>query len=135
MNRSGYEYNSEADHNLWRGAVASAIRGKRGQEFLREMLATLDAMPEKKLIAGDLEDKEGSVCSIGAVGKARGVDMSSIDPEDSLTVAGTFKISDALTREISWENDDGYSEDETPEQRYVRMRSWVESQIVSKGEI
>ena len=38
----------------YRGAVKSAIRGKRGQAFLREMLAALDAMPEKRLSAGAL---------------------------------------------------------------------------------
>ena len=56
MSRSGYV---DGDDDQWasiryRGAVKSAIRGRRGQAFLREMLAALDAMPEKRLIAGDL---------------------------------------------------------------------------------
>jgi hypothetical protein len=56
MSRSGYTEECEDNWQTirWRGAVKSAIRGKRGQAFLREMLAALDAMPEKRLIAGDL---------------------------------------------------------------------------------
>lgn len=57
MSRSGYSEDYDGDHwdlIRWRGAVASSIRGKRGQAFLREALAALDAMPEKKLITGDL---------------------------------------------------------------------------------
>src|SRR5262245_16738600 len=34
----------------WRGAVHAAIFGKRGQAFLTELLAALDALPEKKLL-------------------------------------------------------------------------------------
>jgi hypothetical protein len=46
MSRSGYsDDHSEWDLIRWRGAVASAIRGKRGQAFLRELLVALDAMP------------------------------------------------------------------------------------------
>lgn len=57
MSRSGYSDDYDGDNwdlIRWRGAVTSAIRGKRGQAFLREALAALDAMPEKQLIAGDL---------------------------------------------------------------------------------
>lgn len=55
MSRSGYTEDCDGwDLIRWRGAVASAIRGKRGQAFLREALAALDAMPEKQLISHDL---------------------------------------------------------------------------------
>ena len=55
MSRSGYHDGIDQwDLIRWRGAVASAIRGKRGQAFLREMLDALDALPEPKLIAHDL---------------------------------------------------------------------------------
>ena len=100
MSRSGYTEDSENDWALicWRGAVASAIRGKRGQAFLREMLAALDALPEKRLISEDLERADGQVCALGSVGKARNLDMSEMDPEDPDTVAGKFNISLALER-------------------------------------
>ena len=52
MSRSGYsDEGSSWDTIRWRGAVAAALRGKRGQQVLAEILAALDAMPEKELIA------------------------------------------------------------------------------------
>lgn len=133
MSRSGYVNDLEAWTSIcWRGAVKSAIRGKRGQAFLQEMLAAFDAMPEKALIAHDLE-KGGAVCAIGAVGAARGVDMSQLDPEDYDTIAGVFGISHALTREIFDLNDEptwlDSSQAEAPCKRFDRMRTWVERHI------
>jgi hypothetical protein len=131
MSRSGYTDGWEDNWQtiMWRGAVESAFRGRRGQAFLKEMLEALDALPEKKLVDSALEEN-GAVCAMGAVGKKRGVDMSKIDPEDSATVAGTFNIAEAMAREIAYENDECfYNNTETPEKRFQRMRSWVESRI------
>jgi hypothetical protein len=128
MSRSGYsDDNDQQQINLWRGAVASAIRGRRGQAFLKEMLAAFDALPEKRLIDADLEH-DGCVCSLGAVGRARGLDMSDIDPEDFEGVAGAFGLPESLAREVMYLNDDHYR-CETPEERFVRMRAWVVKQI------
>jgi hypothetical protein len=110
----------------WRGAVASAIRGKRGQAFLREMLTALDALPEKRLIPHELE-QYGEVCALGSVGKLRGMDMSQIDPEEYEQVATAFGIPECLAREIEFENDDCYSQ--TPEDRYAYIYRWVERQL------
>jgi hypothetical protein len=130
MSRSNY--NDDCDDNwqfiCWRGAVTSATNGKRGQAFLREMLDAIDALPEQKLVVGELE-ADGAVCAIGAVGKKRGVDMSKLDPEDIETVAGTFGIPDALAREIVYMNDEWGSHKEKPEERYYRMRRWVKASI------
>lgn len=129
MSRSGYSDDYEEQWALirWRGAVASAIRGKRGQAFLREMLAALDALEQKRLIKNDLV-REGEVCAIGALGVARGVDMSEIDPEDRDTVAGRFGIPLSLASEVMYMNDEWhYRED--PETRFARMRAWVVSEI------
>ena len=133
MSRSGYSDEYGDDDNsgyLYRGAVESAIKGRRGQAFLKEMLAIMDAMPERKLIAHDLE-KNGAVCAIGSVGKARGVDMSKLDPEDADGVAAVFGIAPALAREIVFENDDdfGFALGETPEHRFERMRKWLLAKI------
>lgn len=142
MSRSGYvdDCDEQWQFALWRGSVASAIRGRRGQSFLKEMLASLDAMPVKRLIAGDLVAPElvpcshwglfetESVCAIGALGKARGIDMSSMDPEDAATVAGAFNIADCLAREVVCLNDEHY-DPETPERRFERMRAWIVSEI------
>lgn len=132
MSRSGYSDDFDDHWSLirWRGAVTSAIRGKRGQAFLREMLAALDALPEKKLIADDLE-ADGCVCAIGAVGKARGLDMSELDPYDRETVAARFRIPYSLACEIFFENDgDFFLREESPESRFIRMRQWIESQLI-----
>ena len=46
MSRSGYGDDiGQWDLIRWRGAVQSAMCGKRGQAFLKEMLAALDALP------------------------------------------------------------------------------------------
>lgn len=139
MSRSGYhddDYDPWATIR-WRGAVASAIRGKRGQAFLREALAALDSLPAKRLIANDLIVTEGdgglaeeaNVCLIGAVGLQRRLDMREIDPEDNETVAGAFGIPHALACEIMWTNDEGAWSKETPEDRFLRVRAWVISKI------
>lgn len=131
MSRSGYSDDCEQwDLIRWRGAVNSAIKGRRGQAFLKEMLAALDGVADGKLIAGELE-QDGAVCAIGAVGKARGLDMSAIDPHDRETVAGQFGISSALAAEIVYMNDEWFYGNEAPEARFARMRKWVASQIVS----
>lgn len=83
MSRSGYSTDlDDWDLIRWRGQVASAIRGKRGQKFLVDLLAALDALPQKSLIVDELQE-EGQVCAIGALGLSRGLDMSKIDPEDA----------------------------------------------------
>jgi hypothetical protein len=132
MSRSGYseDFDDYWQLILWRGAVASAIRGKRGQAFLKEMLAAMDALAERKLIAHELE-MDGAVCALGAVGKARGLDMKKIDPDEKDMVACAFGIAGALAAEIAFMNDEGvgYWVNEAPEARFARMRRWVESQI------
>ena len=130
MSRSGYtdDMDDPWAHIMWRGAVASAIRGKRGQAFLREMLAALDALPEKRLIEEELAHA-GEVCAIGAVGKAGNVPMESIDPEDYGAIAAAFGIAEAMAREIMFMNDEGTMRREAPEERFARMREWIVSQI------
>ena len=124
MSRSGYsDYIEQWVLIRWRGAVRSAIRGKRGQVFLRDVLGALDGMPEKRLIASELES-EGEVCTLGAVGKQRGLDMLELDPCDHEAVAQVFGIAHALACEIMYENDEG-GWSETPEQRWTRMRAWI----------
>jgi hypothetical protein len=166
MSRSGYDY--DGCYDTWAsiryyGAVKSAFRGKRGQAFLKEMLAALDAMPVKELVANvlintgrgeshpgydpadhnpivggdELVDEKGNpfpigaVCAMGAVGKARGLDMTDIDPNDPPSVAGAFNIAETMAREIADANDDFYKP-ETPAQRWVRMRKWVENCIIKE---
>jgi len=137
MSRSGYSDCLDTWPLIrWRGQVASAIRGKRGQAFLRELLAALDAMPEKKLIAHDLKDASGQVCTLGAIGVARGVDMTALDPEEPEQLGIAFGIAHQLVAEIEYENDEGTYPLEAPEWRWQRMRAWVANQLrgVTTGE-
>lgn len=112
MSRSGYIDEGDNDWRwvMWRGAVNSAIRGKRGQAFLRELIAALDAMPEKRLAAESLVTTDGEYCALGVVGAARGIDLESLDPDDWEQVAKAFGLADAMVREIVYENDDAVDE-------------------------
>ena len=95
MSRSGYRDDYDDDDgalNLWRANVDRAIGGKRGQSFLREMAAALDAMPVKELVADEVVRDSAHVCAMGAVALARKLDVSKVDPEDPGTVADTFGI-------------------------------------------
>lgn len=133
MSRSGYSDDCEQWSLIrWRGAVSSALRGKRGQAFLRETLAALAALPEKKLVAEELES-EGAYCTLGAVGKARGLDLQKINPGDQEAVAEQFDISHAMACEIMFINDD-FEWSETPEQRWHRMRNWVAAHILEDAQ-
>ena len=132
MSRSGYSNDGELwDLIRWRGAVKAAIRGKRGQAFLAELLAALDAMPARRLIAEFLVCEQGDVCALGAVGKARGLPaLDLLDPEEHDLLGNVFGIAPALVAEIEYLNDDddGYCT-EAPEDRWRRMRAWVVKQI------
>lgn len=137
MSRSGYSDDCDGWALIrWRGQVASAIKGKRGQAFLRELVAALDAMPDRRLIAHDLQKfrytpvgavNEG-VCAIGSVGARRGVDMTALDPEDPDGIANAFGIAHQLVQEIEYENDEAWYHD-TPEHRWQRMRDWAASKL------
>lgn len=166
MSRSGY--NDDCDDYLalgrWRGMVASALRGKRGQAFLRELAAAMDAMPEKRLIADELQF-DGEFCALGVVGSARGIDMANIDPEDYDQVANAFGLAACMVQEIVFENDEAFSADEyvdvpvfgpvrpfypeygrhyvtvrqprkdSAEARWAHMRAWVQRHIDASGPI
>jgi hypothetical protein len=107
MSRSGYSDECDGwDLVRWRGAVASAIRGKRGQQALREIAVALDSLPTKELAAESLVTSDGAYCTLGALGRARGLDMSPLDPEDRASVAHAFGIAEALAAEVMYLNDD-----------------------------
>lgn len=130
MSRSGYTDDLDnGDLNLWRATVARAMNGKRGQAFLREMLAAMDAMPDKALISEQLVTDKGECCSMGAVCIARRLDVSNIDYEDGSDVAELLGIASSMAKEIAYENDEcgpaRWEGSETPQARFVRMRAWI----------
>ena len=139
MSRHGYhdDCDNEWASICYRGAVASAIRGKRGQAFLRELRDALDAMPVKRLIAQQLENAAGEVCALGCAGKARGLSMEGIDVTDGEVLGKMFGIAEALAREIEYENDEVWLYGvggPTAEQRWQHVRTWVDRHIKATGE-
>jgi hypothetical protein len=130
MGRHGYH--DDCDDTLalgrWRAQVKSAIRGKRGQKFLRELVAALEALPEKRLVKGTLQSEEGGVCAIGSVGVKRSLDMKEFDPYDAEGLGETFDIAHQMVRAIEYENDEGAYK-ETPEERWERMLKWAMSRL------
>jgi hypothetical protein len=135
MSRSGYVDDFDDYWQLirWRGAVNSAISGKRGQAFFRDLIAALDALPEKKLIANELVAPDGCVCALGALGNARALDFKEVDPEDYERVADLFNIAQALAREVVFVNDEQAIYPETPEQRFDRVRTRAEQQLKAES--
>ena len=134
MSRSGYtdDFDDGLAAGRWRAQVRSAIRGNRGQSFLRELLAALDAMPVKQLIAEELVTADGQCCTIGVVCKSRGIDVSRVDYEDPESVGKVVGIAHQMAAEIEYMNDEcgPWDHEETSVERWQRMRNWVESQLV-----
>jgi hypothetical protein len=144
MSRSGYTEDCGDDWALirWRGAVNSAIKGRRGQALLREMLSALNAMSVKQLHAHELvrhppafipPETQTQVCALGCVAQTRGMIVDKVDLDDSDAVARVFGIAPALAREIVWINDERLPRWlESPEERWRVVRKWVEEHIAKE---
>lgn len=139
--RSGYDDGCDGWELIrWRGAVTSAIRGRRGQAFLHELRDALDAMDQKELIEGYLEDG-GKVCAVGCVARARGM---LVEGAEELN-ADTLDVANALVREVMFVNDDDWGiwsefdrvkhkdiptwQADIRRRRWERVRRWVDRQI------
>jgi len=128
MSRSGYSDEYEGSElAMYRGQVASAIRGKHGQALLTELGAAMDAMPVKSLIADNLEE-DGEYCALGVVGAARGINLEELDPEETHEIGQAFNIAHQLAAEIAYINDEWGSTQESSEARWGRVRAWVAEQ-------
>lgn len=128
MSRFG---DSDCDNNyyfLWPSVIQRGIQGKRGQAFLTELVDALDALPTKELITGDLV-LEGNCCALGAVALSRGTDVSWVDPLDHRGVAKALGTLYTVANEVAYQNDEMGHVDETPAQRWVRVRKWAVEQI------
>lgn len=136
MSRSGYSYDSE-NLAMWRGAVKRAAQGKRGQAMLRKLVAALDAMPKQELAAHSFQSDCGP-CTLGALAQFLGLDTSDLEPHneydevDRDATGRIFDIAPALAAEIMYLNDEAPVNNESPEQRWKRMRAWAENTLAGK---
>lgn len=136
MSRHGYQDDiDQKDFAMWRGRVASAMRGKRGQKMLRDLRDALDAMPEKRLVSRVLQTSDGDSCALGRLASYKGHDLTKHEGDDesdlfdlNTELAGLFNVAECLIQEVEYMNDDGAYK-ETPEQRWERMRRWVDRHI------
>lgn len=109
MSRSGYSDDIDNwDLIKWRGQVASAIRGRRGQKLLHELAQAMDAMPVRELYPNELKTADGQFCALGVVGNARGIELEKLDAEDHCAIADAFDIAHQLAQEIAFINDEAF---------------------------
>ena len=131
-------YTDEEDHpgqfELWQANCERSLRGKLGQQELRELRAALLEMSDKRLILVALQEEDGGVCAVGAYAKYKGFDLSIFDPEEETAEVG---IEAGMPRLVAWKvvevNDLQFSH-LTEEQRYEKMLAWVESKIEKVGQ-
>ena len=132
MSRSVYSEDLDQwDMIKWRGQVKSAMRGKRGQKFFRDLISALDTLPQQRLVSSTLKDTEGEVCALGALCAQRGIDVGASEDEydfDADWTAEQLDIATQLVQETVHENDEGAWQ-ETPEDRWKRMRRWAERNL------
>lgn len=136
MSRSGYSEDYE-DCELFEQAVFRAICGRRGQALLKDMLAALNALPHKRLIANELISTRGEVCAIASVMIARGIATDGYHFDDdpyncAERIASKLNIATSLAQEIQHLNDE-VCECKTPEQRYEYIHSWVRQHIFEEA--
>lgn len=128
---------------LWENWLTRAINGKRGQAALRDLEEALLALPEPRLIEGDLIDHAGEVCALGALALYKTNGLPRLRANMRLYKAReeyyTAEASGSalfgqkelgLARTIAWtiaEENDINGRHETPEQRFRRILAWVRS--------
>jgi hypothetical protein len=127
-------------YELWHANLRRAMQSKRGQAFMQELLEALDALPQKRLIQGAME-QSGEVCALGAVGLKRGMELDGLDSRDHDEIADAFGISSMLAQEIAYWNDQGMEAcllgltdgggwtENSPEDRFTFVRAWVVARL------
>jgi hypothetical protein len=137
-NRSNYDL-GQSPEDVWgyvryRGAVKSSISGRRGQEFLKELLKTIETLPKKELAVGAFLDSDGCACALGALALKRGHNPDELagchymEPE---RLAVFFGVATALVREIMFENDAALElfADRDRRRTWLRIHNWLNRNI------
>lgn len=128
---------------LWQANCRRSLKGKKGQSALRELEAALLALPEKRLIANKLQDRQGEVCALGALAKYKNHEMAVAetteddewDDEWDYDIDGSmeeFGVSLGMPRMVAWKVvalNDIELEGLSPESRYERVLAWTQRQI------
>jgi hypothetical protein len=100
---------------------------------LQSLVAALDAMPEKRLVSSVLQDDDGEVCVLGAALKYANKECPVSDDDfDKEWTAGQLGIAVQLVQETVFTNDECGC-NETPEQRWTRMRRWAALNLVGNS--
>src|SRR5271169_5049168 len=97
---------TEIKYELWRANLRRTMQSERGQAFLQELLEALDALPQKRLIQGAMQQGR-EVCALGAVGLKRRINLGGLDSRNHDELAAAFGISSMLVQEIAYWNDQG----------------------------
>lgn len=161
--RIGYSEDEDfaGQFELWQANCRRSLQGKKGQAALRELEAALLALPDKRLIEGEMIDKDGDVCAIGALAKHKGRDLLAephVGDPDEFGGDGEMEeigVELGMPRLVAWKvvckNDieiRGHYQTlpgpyrwpqefpqayvpVTPETRYQKMLAWVRQQITS----
>lgn len=153
--RIGYSDDEEygGQFELWQANCRRSLKGKVGQAALRRLEAALLALPDKRLIAGDLVDDEGGVCAIGALALHEDkitddmralseCDMEDVGVELGMPRLVAWKVVEMNDLQFNgldlvflegperWPAERPYAHvPVTPEVRYERMLAWVREQI------
>jgi hypothetical protein len=123
-----------SEEGLRQGWLRSAIRGQRGQRFLRDLVAALDALPAPELSSGSLEDPEtGCCCAFGAVRRFRGpenVRLCFHPEEEDMTpdsLAEPFGVPETLAWAVVQANEEMSSgnTERDRRRRWAEVRAWA----------
>lgn len=145
----GYDEDFQNQAALYQANTRRALKGRKGQAFLKEMEEALVALPMKKLIEGRICEA-GQVCAMGAFALKRrrdaGADIKAAldwleaeDPgegdatETALFSKKHFGVMECLSFEMAWVNDDDNGVKQADEDRYERVLKWVRSRIKKEG--
>lgn len=143
MSRLYYENDCDYIEGLQHGWLSSAIRGRRGQAFLRELVAALDALPAPELSCGALEDAQtGCCCAFGAVRRLRGPENVKLDfhpDEEEIAptyLAEPFGVSETLAWAVVQANEEIDEQNTEParRRRWARVRAWAVLHLLPTGE-
>lgn len=119
---------------LWQANCERSIQGKKGQTELKALREALLALPEKRLLAHQLYNKQGEVCAIGAYARHKGEDLTQWDPNGDEANHDEVGAACGMPKLVAWsvvcQNDVCCGNTKiTPEQRYSKMLAWVEEQL------